>query len=679
CKDKVSKPLQYSGYSSPEYTGYDVERQYVTMSDGVKLATVWYVPNGGPSGGPFPVIFVYYPYHYDVVNPGTREIEPGFREAMEFYVSYGYVLVVTDMRGSGASTGIRVQASKQLADDGKEVVDWIAEQPWCNGNVGMMGSSYMGLSQYLVAGQKPKALKCIMSGFSLFEGYSRVGQYPGGIWQTGGFFNAVGGPTYFDRNVYWPHIPHPLGKPATPVIDEDGDGELIDEIPLDMDGDGSFVEDYELPGNPPQYEDGEERDHIYFKLTKEHLYNPVFIGGPLRFRDEPMILESEDTFDKYAGRDYVIGIAESGIPVYHTAGWFDRHVTAASHWYATLEKTNPSRLIIAPVIHGWLGVIAEPRGPYIEYFGENVAELEHGFNVERLRFFDFYLKGIENGINTEPGVNIFVMNGDGWRTENEWPLARQIMTDVYFDEGNSLAIERSSEGSDDYQADFTHDARSGSNNASRWKGYVKDIRMRTEEDAQCLTYTMKEPLKRDVEVTGHPIVHLWASSTADHGDFFVFLEDVDEDGNSYFVTEGQLRAGFAKLVPNEDMLPLDIISQDPPDVLPDLPWHGYRKSDYVDGIFADSNVVELTFDLFATSWVFKKGHRIRISIACADWPSFVLHPKLSPNNDPDDPDNIIPTVTVHRNILHPSHIELPLIPKKEMKDHRALKWIRKHF
>lgn len=99
------------------------------------------------------------------------------------------------------------------------------------------------------------------------------------------------------------------------------------------------------------------------------------------------------------------------------------------------------------------------------------------------------------------------------------------------------------------------------------------------------------------------------------------------------------------------------------DVLPDLPWHGFRRADYLDGILADGALVKLTFDLQPTSWVIRAGHRIRVAIACADWPTFKLHPRLSPSNDPADPVNIVPTINVYRSPEGMmSNIELPVIP-----------------
>jgi hypothetical protein len=166
---------------------------------------------------------------------------------------------------------------------------------------------------------------------------------------------------------------------------------------------------------------------------------------------------------------------------------------------------------------------------------------------------------------------------------------------------------------------------------------------------------------QDTEVTGYPIIHLWVSSTATDGDFFVYLEDVLENGTAILISEGQLRAGFANLYNGDEEIysgATDI------NVLPDLPWHGYEKAEYVDAIFTGGSIVELVIDLQPTSWVFKQGHSIRVSIACADWPTFRLNEKLAPSNNPKDPNNIVPTITVYRDADHPSFIELPVIPHK---------------
>ena len=79
-------------------------------------------------------------------------------------------------------------------------------------------------------------------------------------------------------------------------------------------------------------------------------------------------------------------------------------------------------------------------------------------------------------------------------------------------------------------------------------------------------------------------------------------------------------------------------------------------------MLADGKIVELVIDLLPTSWTFKQGHRIRLAITGANWPDFQLHPKLSPANDPEAADNIVPTINVHRGPVYQSVLELPIIP-----------------
>jgi len=153
-------------------------------------------------------------------------------------------------------------------------------------------------------------------------------------------------------------------------------------------------------------------------------------------------------------------------------------------------------------------------------------------------------------------------------------------------------------------------------------------------DEKGLTYTTP-PLASDVEVTGHPVMHLWVSSTATDGDFFVFLEEIDEDGVSQFVSDGILRASHrATATPPWDHL--------------GLPWHRSYEEDLID---LPGEPVELVFDLYPTSNIFDEGHRIRLTITCADSDNFET-PELSPP----------PTVSVYRNTEYASYITLPIIP-----------------
>lgn len=461
---------------------------------------------------------------------------------------------------------------------------------------------------------------------------------------------------------YNEYLPDDYSYPTAPVVDEDGDGSYSDEVPLDLDGDGSFLDDYNYPEDPddePQYADGNEREHIYYLATKEHLNNRAYseVGLNIEYMDSEWEYEGE-TLTPYTASPSgnIEALMESGIPILNMGQWMDAFVRSTTELYSTLEETNPSTLVIGVGYH-------EEESPFWEYFGEDETAQRKAFYSIRLKFYDYYLKGVDNGYVDDDPILIYNMNGDGWRTESEWPLARQVLTDYYFGEDNTLSTETTAAGSDDYTVDFTTNSVYGKDEeGTRFTMTSPDeLPYRTEEDEKCLTYTTKA-LTEDTEVTGHPIVDLWVSSTADTGDFYVYLEDIDEDGNAVLVTENVINAKFAALVDNDE----EIRGGDSDvEVLPELPWHGYETADENTEVFADSAIVEIELDLMPTSWTFLEGHQIRISIACADYPTFELTPELSPSNDPDAEDNIVPTVTVYRDEEHPSKVTLPIIPADE--------------
>jgi putative CocE/NonD family hydrolase len=160
------------------------------------------------------------------------------------------------------------------------------------------------------------------------------------------------------------------------------------------------------------------------------------------------------------------------------------------------------------------------------------------------------------------------------------------------------------------------------------------------------------PLGTDTEVTGHPIVELALSSDTDEGDIFAYLEDVSPDGISLLVTEGQLRANYFRLKRGGSA----------PGARPALPWHGFALADYAPRPFAGGRPLRLKLDLMPTAWLFRKGHRIRLSLAAADWPSFALHPGLSPANDPAGVR--APVWTIHRG-PGLSAVTLPVVPERK--------------
>jgi len=667
---KVSRPFEYKGYSRPEYKSYTKFSEYITLSDGTRIAADIYLPDKGPEKKSFPVAFQFLPYTRGFGFPNMAWYErlytkmkigsagPVFdmtvlNKKVPFLLSYGYAFVIADMRGTGASFGRAFHPLPENRTDVEEVLKWIADQSWCDGNIGMFGGSYKGYIQLLAASRQVEELKCIAPQVAPL-GYADLA-YPGGIYSQGFLKQWSEIIVHLNENHFIPRevYPLPMVLPAMPVVDEDGDGKLVDEIPVH----GKYDDETTFLDGPPVYRDGNEREGVYYKATKGHKINVAFDewAGELKFMDAhfPEPYSDLSLYDMVV-HSFMPKIMETEIPIYNIGGWHDGNVRGATEAFCTMRGTNPSKLLIHAGYHNG-------HGPFWEYFGKDEKEVLDKFKVELLRFYDRYLKGIHNGIDKEPPVYIYVQNGDGWRAEREWPLERRKITDFYLAPNNKLARKSSGTGADNYKVDFSHDSRYGTHNGNRYLSAASVnpdvLPVRTEKDKKCLTYTTA-PLKQDTEVTGHPIVKLWVSSTADYGDFFVYLEDVDENGRAILVTEGQLRAGFAAMHDNDEMGVAGL------DIEPELPWHGYESEDYADAILADGNVVKLEFDLHPTSWVFRKGRRIRVSVAGADWPTFRLHPELSPENKPDAPGNTMPTIAVHRGAQHPSHIRLPVIPEK---------------
>ncbi len=611
----ISKPFRYEGYSRPQYRESQRRSTYVSMSDGERIAADLYLPTQYSGEGSalqrFPTIFIFTCYQRSSFHPETGEWEwttsrrPGV--GSDCFLRHGYAMVIADTRGTGASTGGSQVFGWRYQDDAGEMVNWIAGQEWCDGNIGMIGGSHVGWTQLAAASRKPPALKAIMPAVVPFDGFT--GQFfPGGI-AMHSFLNsaelseAVARELSLTRN-----------RLPSPVFDEEA-------------------------GTP-------EWQEIQDLAAIERPQVPSFDWAEAPFIDTKC--PSGET-----GRDLcsnlIGGIAESDVAIYHLGGWFDGFTRGTCELYATLASTNPSRLAMFPGYHDLL---------YGFMYDESGAETPD-LVAERLRFFDRYLKGISNGIEREPPILIYNMRGDGWRSEWEWPLARRVETTLFLNGGNGLSTTGPTEGAESLDVDLRHDRRYGTNMSSRWTGLFavppQGAPEMTAQDADSICYTTTS-LHNDLEVTGHPIVRLWVSADSGDVDIYVYLEDVDETGSSLMVTEGQLRSGWVDLQDKNEATDCDI------EVLPDLPWHGYEKDQYRPTVLANGKVAELVIDLQPTSWTFKAGHSIRLAIAGANWPDFELHPALSPDNNPASEGNISPMIQIHHGEDCPSNVTLPVIP-----------------
>jgi putative CocE/NonD family hydrolase len=365
---------------------------------------------------------------------------------------------------------------------------------------------------------------------------------------------------------------------------------------------------------------------LYQEATKRRGENVDVYAAALKttFRDDR---EFGYSLDELSVHSYSAQIEKSNVAINNWGGWFDA-ATPEAIIKTFLTLKNYQRAVIGPWNHGAL----QNASPYLTPESKRVM-----LNFEWLRFFDHYLKGIDTGLHTDNRLFYFTIGEERWKVTNTWPLAGTRMTTWYFNENNSLTTKAPKSGADSYTINF--DATTGAKN--RWHTQVGgDVVYpdRAEEDKKLLTYT-SDPLESDVEITGHPIVSLFVTSTHTDGAFFVYLEDVDENGKVTYLTEGELRA-LHRRVSNEQS----------PVKLP-IPYHSYLKKDAMP--LVPGQVAELKFGLQPISVLVKKGHRLRVAIAGHDKDTFIRIPAQG-----------TPTIVVQHNSRALSMIELPIFTQR---------------
>ncbi|WNJ18071.1 CocE/NonD family hydrolase [Pontibacter sp. G13] len=657
---QVSTFFQYKGYSKASYKSYDRTSEYVRLSDGTDIATDVYLPQKGPEQSSFPTVFVFTPYGRAYVFPkmglfmhlgswmtgrgwGPVYDQAVFDPTVELLLKHGYAVVVSDMRGSGASFGSNMPFMPRLGLDGKEMVDWIAGQSWCNGQVGMMGASYLGWAQYATAGYRPEALKAIMPQVIPMDIYTGAAR-PGGIAVIGLIEDYDDVLTRFNLNFF---DRKDFKLPSLPVVDEDGDGKIKDEWPR---LDSTTVN----TADPPFYKDKADRfDDFYYQATLQHLDNltpQLVLEDELRYRDAhaPIPYDSV-TFPMMSPGNWMDEIAESGIAVYHVGGWFDAFSKGAPKMFATLAPTNPSHLLMGPRPH--FPMIPKALGKQIDYRGDYRKDLA----TEHLRFFDRYLKGIPNGWENEPPVHYYQVH-QGWMSAAEWPLRQTEWKDLWVADEGRLALSQASAVADTYQVDFEALSYPNKETFSRWKITSIDGDQsldRSKLDVKCLVYE-SIPLEEDWAVVGHPMLELFLESNRPDGDLHVYLEEVNAEGGVTLVSETHLRASFHRMPESENQGFSGVT------VKPDLPWHGYEVEDVDTLALLSVAPACLRMDFMPVAWTFRRGNSIRISIAGADASMFELHPDLCPDGVPAF---CLPTeYRVYRSAPFLSKISLPILP-----------------
>lgn len=604
-------PAPYDYKAQKQYKHHSYSSFYLTMRDGNKIAIEVYLPKGLKKGQKVPTIMhqtrywrsfqLRWPYSWLTKK---NMIEPLYSFMMQF-VRSGYAVVNVDTRGSGASFGtIPHPWTKDEVQDGYEIADWIVKQDWSDGNIGASGASYSGTTSEFLLTTKHPNVKAVVNLFSLFDVYED-NAFPGGVHNR--WFTSV-----------WGYANSMLDNNKLPTTNK----KVLRAV----------------KGVSPVQ--GKDHNKLLKEAIASHANNLNVNDGAktLSFRDDVAEIGGVGS-DEFSPHKFMKEEDESGAAIYSYSGWSDgayQHSAIKRH----LNLTNPdNKLILGPWEHGGR-FNTSPANP-----GET------GFNHlgEIMKFFDYHLKGIQNGVDKEPRIHYFTMGEEKWKSTRVWPPSSENTT--LFLGGNKMLVARKDlrsksqpAGIREYEYDtYQVDTTTGTGIYSRWRSVAGQLRTgktypdRTERDTALLVYNSIE-LSSDLEVTGHATVSLFVSSSDTDGCFFVYLEDVDENGKVHYVTEGMLRAIQRKL------------SDETPPYKDVVPYHTYLSKDAMP--LVPGEVAELKFDLLPVSYLFKKGHKIRIAISGADADHF----RPMANNTPE--------IKIWHTEKYPSRIELPVIAKE---------------
>ena len=593
----------------------------IAMRDGTQLATDIYRPaeRGKPRSGRFPVLLMRTPYHKDT-RPASFASQ---------FAAAGYVVIVQDVRGRYKSQG----HWRPWYDDGRDGFDttaWIGRQPWSNGTIGTLGTSYEGGTQQALAIANAPHLTTMIPLFSV----SNVGRY--GIRHNGAFelrwFNwvySLGDPGAAGPNLL--AAARAASDPAAaPAL-----AELMSQVPL-------YVRTLPLRAGTTPLKFARDYESWLIEAMSRG-------GGDAFYRD--MGVEVVDHLDDY-----------KDIPAYHMTGWYDSwSLQVANLNYPGLRQHKKSlqRLIVGPWTHSRPG---QSYAGDAQFTDDAAIDL----NAFELRWFDHWLKGVDNGIDREPPVRIYVMGGGDahktpegrvyvgghWRDEQEWPLARAKATPYFLHAGGVLSTEAPAAVAPvAYRFDPHHPVPTLGGNLSSQGALASagatDQRCRADlwscEDGAPLSARndvlvfATAPLAQDLEVTGPLIVKLWASSDSPDTDFTAKLIDV-------YPPSADFAGG------------IDLNIGD-----------GIVRARYRNGPTAEAQMLEpgkayeFTIEMYPTSLVFRRGHRIRLDISSSNFPRFDVNPNTGePLND--NRSWRIAQNTVYLDPSHPSRILLPVVP-----------------
>jgi len=587
-----------------EYTVKALKSNMVPMRDGTLLSTDLYLPEG--ASGKLPVIFLRTVYGKNSMFEDSRELQT--------LLQRGYVIAVQDIRGRYESEGKYFIATNRR-EDGYDTVEWLITQDWSNQKVGTAGCSYQGETQVVLAAAKhPAHLTAIP--MTPASGYYAPGRawlsFDGGVFelaQTAGWFAGngtqvfYGPPAWVDRQE-WFRSPQAKLFSQKPKIDFSKYLPFLNTLPT-----VDILQRANLP--PTEYE----------KFASN-------LPDAEYFRNMDLVQQS-DTVD---------------MPMLFMDSWYDYGAAETLAMFNQFQKNGLSErarnnqfIIIGPGTH-----CGYPWATEQTIVGErDLGDARLDFLGIQLKWYDYWLKGIDNGVTDMPKIQYYLMGKNQWRSADQWPLAKTTYKKLYLDGGGD-ANSRKGDGvlsfkppQNDATDEFVYDPENPvpslgghtccTGTDTEAGGYDQSsIEMRND----ILVYT-SAVLEEGIEVTGQFEVVLQVSSSAVDTDFTAKLIDVYPDGKAFNVQEGALRMrhreGLAKKV-----------------------------------LMTPGEIYEVHLDLHASSNFFDAGHRIRLEVSSSSFPRWERNLNTGGNNF-DETEWQIATNRVYHSKSLLSYVVLPVI------------------
>ena len=505
----------------------------------------------------------------------------------KFYARRGYVYAVQDCRGRFASEGTWVPFFHE-PEDGYDTIEWLADRDYSTGNVGMIGGSYVGWVQWWAAREQPPHLKAIIPNVAPPDPYFNIPYEYGTFFLTGA--------------IWWADV---LEQEATADISGGAMSNVSDK-------------DYhELLKHLPVI----ELDEIV--LGKKNPYWRDWIAHP-------------NNDEWWARGSFLDRLADLELPVFHQSGWFDGDGIGAKLNYLAMASHGHGnqKLVVGPWGHT---DTATRRTGGVDYGPAAMLDLQTAY----LRWFDKWLKGVDNGIDREPLVQLFVMGANRWVTGDTYPLPETEMQRWYLHsdgEANTAkgdgTLSSTPPAGDETPDSYAYDpgdptptprmpTEADASDPTAFYGRVDD------ERRDILVY-QSEPFAEPLTIVGPITAVLYAHSSAKDTDWFVRISEVNEKGEVFFLVEGKIRARFRHSFTSPSTLRLD-------------------------------EIAEYHLDCWHTGIEIPAGRRLRVEVASASFPFFSRNLNTGGRNEMETE-----FVTAHQTIYHdpkyPSHIVLPVLP-----------------